>query len=107
MIQFKLDKVKDNQIIHRSTMERRTMYRSVRNQDPRYADSIVGSPDYMVNQPIFIQSVYSPKTRHLKFFVACRIHIRLITGLLVVFYLNFWLAFLLSAVVRQTRRGQT
>ncbi|KAF8341704.1 kinase-like protein [Amanita rubescens] len=46
-LKIKLDKVKDNQIIHRSTMERRTMYRSVRNQDPRYADSIVGSPDYM------------------------------------------------------------
>ncbi|KAK2459745.1 hypothetical protein APHAL10511_008177 [Amanita phalloides] len=46
-LKIKLDKVKDNQIIHRSTMERRSIYRSVRNQDPRYADSIVGSPDYM------------------------------------------------------------
>lgn len=44
-----LDKVKDNQIIHRSTMERRSIYRSIRNEDPRYADSIVGSPDYMVS----------------------------------------------------------
>ncbi|PFH48201.1 hypothetical protein AMATHDRAFT_49693 [Amanita thiersii Skay4041] len=44
---IQLDKVKDNQIIHRPTMERRSIYRSIRNQDPRYADSIVGSPDYM------------------------------------------------------------
>ncbi|KAF9007994.1 kinase-like protein [Cyathus striatus] len=36
-LKIKLDKVKDNEIIHRSTIERH----------PRYADSIVGSPDYM------------------------------------------------------------
>lgn len=29
-------------------MERRSIYRSIRGEDPRYADSIVGSPDYMV-----------------------------------------------------------
>ncbi|KAJ3485717.1 hypothetical protein NLI96_g4767 [Meripilus lineatus] len=46
-LKVKLDKVKDNQIVHRSTLERRSIYRSIRNQDPRYADSIVGSPDYM------------------------------------------------------------
>ncbi|KAG6820219.1 hypothetical protein H0H93_003720 [Arthromyces matolae] len=46
-LRIKLDKVKDNQIVHRSTIERRSLYRSVRNEDPRYADSIVGSPDYM------------------------------------------------------------
>ncbi|KAF5361697.1 hypothetical protein D9758_007342 [Tetrapyrgos nigripes] len=46
-IKIKLDKVKDNQVIHRSTMERRSIYRSIRNEEPRYADSIVGSPDYM------------------------------------------------------------
>ena len=44
---LQLDKVKDNQIVHRSTMERRSLYRSIRNEDFRYADSIVGSPDYM------------------------------------------------------------
>ncbi|THH14052.1 hypothetical protein EW146_g6231 [Bondarzewia mesenterica] len=42
-----LDKVKDKEIVHRSTIERRSIYRSIRNEDPRYADSIVGSPDYM------------------------------------------------------------
>jgi len=46
-LKVKLDKVKDNQVIHRSTIERRSIYRSIRNEDPRYADSIVGSPDYM------------------------------------------------------------
>ena len=39
--------MKDNEIVHRSTLERRSIYRSIRNADPRYADSIVGSPDYM------------------------------------------------------------
>ncbi|KAK7684339.1 hypothetical protein QCA50_012663 [Cerrena zonata] len=46
-LKVKLDKVKDNELVHRSTMERRSIYRSIRNQDPRYADSTVGSPNYM------------------------------------------------------------
>ncbi|KAN0101080.1 Protein kinase-like domain containing protein [Tylopilus felleus] len=46
-LKIKLDKVKDNQVVYRSTLERRSIYRSVRHEDPRYADSIVGSPDYM------------------------------------------------------------
>ncbi|TEB26289.1 AGC/NDR protein kinase [Coprinellus micaceus] len=46
-LKIKLDKVKDNPLVQRSTMERRSIYRSIRNEDPRYADSIVGSPDYM------------------------------------------------------------
>ncbi|EJD55124.1 kinase-like protein [Auricularia subglabra TFB-10046 SS5] len=46
-LKWKLDKVKDNQIVHRSTVERRSIYRSIRNTEPRYADSVVGSPDYM------------------------------------------------------------
>ncbi|KDQ17525.1 hypothetical protein BOTBODRAFT_105626 [Botryobasidium botryosum FD-172 SS1] len=46
-LKHKLDRVKDAEVIHRSTLERRSMYRSMRNEDPRYADSIVGSPDYM------------------------------------------------------------
>ncbi|KAG8908090.1 hypothetical protein FRB99_000534 [Tulasnella sp. 403] len=43
----KLDDVKDNEVVLRSTMERRSLYRSMRNEHPHYADSIVGSPDYM------------------------------------------------------------
>ncbi|KAG6331083.1 hypothetical protein ID866_8005 [Astraeus odoratus] len=46
-MKIKLDKVKDNQVVYRSTLERRSIYRSIRREDPRYADSIVGSPDYM------------------------------------------------------------
>ncbi|THG97893.1 hypothetical protein EW026_g4205 [Hermanssonia centrifuga] len=46
-LKIKLDKVKDKEVIHRSTLERRSIYRSIRHSDPRYADSIVGSPDYM------------------------------------------------------------
>ena len=42
-----LDRVKDNEVVLRSTLERRSIYRSIRQQVPRYADSIVGSPDYM------------------------------------------------------------
>jgi len=43
----KLDQVKDKEVVVRSTMERRSMYKSMRATDARYADSIVGSPDYM------------------------------------------------------------
>ncbi|EPQ61171.1 kinase-like protein [Gloeophyllum trabeum ATCC 11539] len=46
-LKVKLDQVKDNEVVHRSTLERRSIYRSIRHEDPRYADSIVGSPDYM------------------------------------------------------------
>jgi hypothetical protein len=42
---FQLDKAKDDNLIFRNTLERRTMYRSVRMKEPRYADSVVGSPD--------------------------------------------------------------
>ncbi|KAK8854791.1 hypothetical protein IAR55_003530 [Kwoniella newhampshirensis] len=43
----KLDQVKDENLVFRSTLERRTIYRSIRMTEPRYADSVVGSPDYM------------------------------------------------------------
>ncbi|KAG9087094.1 hypothetical protein FRC06_002729 [Ceratobasidium sp. 370] len=46
-LKHKLDQAKDAELVHRSTLERRSLYRSMRNEDPRYADSIVGSPDYM------------------------------------------------------------
>ena len=35
-LKYKLDQVKDVQIVHRSTLERRSLYRSMRNEDPRY-----------------------------------------------------------------------
>lgn len=43
----KLDRVSDDALVFRSTLERRTIYRSIRMAEPRYADSVVGSPDYM------------------------------------------------------------
>ncbi|KAG8874019.1 hypothetical protein FRB97_006200 [Tulasnella sp. 331] len=46
-LRHKLDRAKDTELVHRSTMERRSLYKSMRNENPNYADSIVGSPDYM------------------------------------------------------------
>ncbi|KAF5382848.1 hypothetical protein D9757_007297 [Collybiopsis confluens] len=48
-LKVKLDKVKDNQVIHRSTLERRSIYRSIRNEDLRYADSI--APEVLRGKP--------------------------------------------------------
>lgn len=42
-----LDKVKDNKLIQRSTMERRSLFKTMTRDNPHWADSIVGSPDYM------------------------------------------------------------
>ena len=46
-MKHKLDEVKDTEIIYRSTREMKDIYRSIRKVEPRSADSIVGSPDYM------------------------------------------------------------
>ncbi|CAE6504369.1 unnamed protein product [Rhizoctonia solani] len=46
-LKHKLEQASDENVVHRSTMDRRSLYRSIRNEDARYADSIVGSPDYM------------------------------------------------------------
>ncbi|CED83789.1 kinase-like protein [Phaffia rhodozyma] len=46
-MRHKLDQAKDDKLILRNTLERRTIYRSIRMTEPRYADSVVGSPDYM------------------------------------------------------------
>lgn len=43
----KLDRVKNNEPIVRSTMERRSQFATMRANNPRFADSVVGSPDYM------------------------------------------------------------
>lgn len=44
---MQLDKAKNNEIVSRSTLDRRSIYRSLRQADPRFGQSIVGSPDYM------------------------------------------------------------
>lgn len=46
-MKHKLDQVKDEEVIYRSTKEMRDIYKSIRKVEPRTADSIVGSPDYM------------------------------------------------------------
>ncbi|PVF96250.1 hypothetical protein CPB86DRAFT_807813 [Serendipita vermifera] len=46
-LRHKLDRVKNNEPVYRSTLERRSQFASMRKHDPRYADSVVGSPDYM------------------------------------------------------------
>lgn len=38
-LKHKLDQVKDQPVIHRSTMDRRSLYRSMRNEYPRYVSS--------------------------------------------------------------------
>lgn len=103
-----LDKVKDNQIIHRSTMERRSIYRSVRNEDPRYADSIVGSPDYMASYTPF-QSILCLTSFHRlqKFYGENPIPTPSITGPSVVYCLSFLQGFPPSAVVHLRRHGPT
>ncbi|KAK9360661.1 kinase-like domain-containing protein [Lipomyces starkeyi] len=46
-MRLKLDQVKDMRITYRSITERQALYRSLREKDLNYANSIVGSPDYM------------------------------------------------------------
>ncbi|TPX42352.1 hypothetical protein SeMB42_g05166 [Synchytrium endobioticum] len=52
-LRIKLERVRDVQFIHRSTKERRDIYKTVRREDMR-AYSLVGSPDYMA--PEVLQS---------------------------------------------------
>ncbi|WFD30720.1 serine/threonine-protein kinase dbf2 [Malassezia sp. CBS 17886] len=43
----RLDQVKDTDLVYRTPAERGSMYQMMRAQNVRYADSVVGSPDYM------------------------------------------------------------
>lgn len=43
----RLDAVKDTELIYRTPHERSSLYKQMRAQNVAYADSIVGSPDYM------------------------------------------------------------
>lgn len=43
----RLDAVKDSELIYRTPHERSSLYKQMRAQNTAYADSIVGSPDYM------------------------------------------------------------
>ncbi|GJN92379.1 hypothetical protein Rhopal_005409-T1 [Rhodotorula paludigena] len=52
----KLDSVADSPLVLRSTLEMKSIYKSIRLADARYADSVVGSPDYMAIETLRGQS---------------------------------------------------
>ncbi|WFD41445.1 serine/threonine-protein kinase dbf2 [Malassezia psittaci] len=43
----RLDQVKDTDMVYRTPAERGSLYQAMREHNVRYADSVVGSPDYM------------------------------------------------------------
>lgn len=43
----RLDQVKDTDVVYRTPAERSSLYQMMRTQNVKYADSVVGSPDYM------------------------------------------------------------
>lgn len=43
----RLDEVKDTDVVYRTPAERSSLYQAMRAQNVKYADSVVGSPDYM------------------------------------------------------------
>lgn len=56
-LKHRLDEAKDENLqLGRSTVEMKTIYKTFRLQDPRFADSIVGSPDYMAIEVLRGQS---------------------------------------------------
>ncbi|GAA5918223.1 hypothetical protein JCM6882_003016 [Rhodosporidiobolus microsporus] len=55
-LKHKLDEVADSPLIFRSTIEMKSLYKSIRMADARYADSVVGSPDYMAIETLRGQS---------------------------------------------------
>lgn len=46
-LKHRLDQVKDTDFVYRTPVERGSMYKAMRAANAHYADSIVGSPDYM------------------------------------------------------------
>ncbi|CAO1635640.1 unnamed protein product [Parajaminaea phylloscopi] len=46
-LKHRLDQVKDTDFVYRTPAERGSMYKAMRAANAHYADSIVGSPDYM------------------------------------------------------------
>lgn len=104
---LQLDKVKDNQVVHRSTLERRSIYRSIRNEDPRYADSIVGSPDYMVREiEAFLLQLDAGTARPLKFSAESPTAIPWTIGRSAASFSNFLQGFLHLVEVLLRRHGR-
>ena len=52
-----LDQVKDENLVFRSTLERRTMYKSMRMAEPRYVSVRLALPAGIHSYPVFF---YSP-----------------------------------------------
>ncbi|CAH7684635.1 AGC/NDR protein kinase [Phakopsora pachyrhizi] len=56
-LKHRLEEAKEEDLqLWRSTVEMKSVYKTMRLQDPRYADSIVGSPDYMAIEVLRGQS---------------------------------------------------
>ncbi|MBW0547977.1 hypothetical protein O181_087692 [Austropuccinia psidii MF-1] len=56
-LKHRLEEAKEEDLqLWRSTVEMKTVYKTMRLQDPRYANSIVGSPDYMAIEVLRGQS---------------------------------------------------
>ncbi|GAA5991766.1 hypothetical protein JCM10908_001131 [Rhodotorula pacifica] len=55
-LKHKLDEVADSPLVFRSTLEMKSIYKTLRLADARYADSVVGSPDYMAIETLRGQS---------------------------------------------------
>lgn len=47
MVSTQLDEVADSPLVMRSTIEMKSIYKTLRMAEHRTADSVVGSPDYM------------------------------------------------------------
>ncbi|POW19951.1 hypothetical protein PSHT_04106 [Puccinia striiformis] len=59
-LKHRLDDAKDENLqLWKSTVEMKTIYKTLRLQDPRYADSIVGSPDYMAIEVLEVKVTVS------------------------------------------------
>ncbi|POY72328.1 putative Non-specific serine/threonine protein kinase [Rhodotorula taiwanensis] len=55
-LKHKLDEAADSPLVYRSTLEMKSIYKTLRLADARYADSVVGSPDYMAIETLRGQS---------------------------------------------------
>lgn len=55
-LRHRLDQVKDTDFIYRTPAERGSMYKAMRAANAHYADSIVGSPDYMAPEVLRAQT---------------------------------------------------
>lgn len=55
-LRHRLEQVKDTDFVYRTPAERGSLYKAMRAGNPHYADSIVGSPDYMAPEVLRAKS---------------------------------------------------